>query len=220
MQAEFWQQCWQQQRIGFHQAQWHPWLAILTSQLALTRPQRCFVPLCGKSLDMLWWAELGTVIGAELSSLACEQFYLEQDWPVTVQPAGEHQSYLHPQVTILQGDFFALQPEQLGAVELIYDRAALIALPEAMRREYVRKLRQLCPVGRMMLLTFDYPQQEMTGPPFSVPDSEVRQLFSFADRIELLAVRNLTGRPFAQRQFHLTEARERAYLIEWTIDLE
>ena len=61
----------------------------------------------------------------------------------------------------------------------VYDRAALVALPEAMRAEYVRHVYgQLSPACRGLLITLDYPQEEMAGPPFSVVDSEVQAIFA------------------------------------------
>ncbi|WP_337840333.1 thiopurine S-methyltransferase [Rheinheimera sp.] len=215
MQAEFWHQCWQQQRIGFHQTELHPLLPVLTPQLRLVAPVQTFVPLCGKSLDMLWWRRFGPVVGAELSELACQQFFQEQGWLAQIDADGTHQVFSAEQFRLWQGDFFALQAEQLDQIELIYDRAALIALPPSMRLAYVQQLRLLCPTASLLLLTLEYPHTDMQGPPFSVTDAEVRGLFGFASEIALLAVRDLTGRPFAQRQFNVSQLKERAYLIRW-----
>ncbi|MFC4656720.1 thiopurine S-methyltransferase [Rheinheimera marina] len=215
MQAEFWQQCWQQQRIGFHQTEVHPLLPVLTQQLQLSSSVSTFVPLCGKSLDMLWWRQFGSVVGAELSELACQQFFLEAGFAASCQSQGAHQLYSAEQISLWQGDYFALESSQLGPVGLIYDRAALIALPDAMRTLYVEKLKQLCPAASLLLLTLDYPAAEMQGPPFAIPDHDVHALFRFAQSVELLAVRDLTGRPFAQRQFKVSRLIERAYLIRW-----
>ncbi len=216
MQAEFWHHCWQNQRIGFHQSDVHPLLPVVLSQLSWDRTKAIFVPLCGKSLDLWWLSGLGQVIGAELSELACQQFYQEQRQPYAVSCYKEFQHFTHQNVAIWQGDYFRLEPAQLGSTGLIYDRAALIALPAPMRFEYVRQLKQLCqgPVS-LLLLSLEYPQGEMSGPPFSVVEQEIRQLFDFASSIELLAVRNLTGRPFAQRQFQVSQLIEKAFWIRW-----
>jgi len=71
------------------------------------------------------------------------------------------------------GDFFALNAKTLGQVDYIYDRAALIALPEPMRREYAAKLMDSCPQAQLLLITLDYPQAQMSGPPFAVSEQEV-----------------------------------------------
>ncbi|EGM78495.1 thiopurine S-methyltransferase, Se/Te detoxification family [Rheinheimera sp. A13L] len=216
MQAEFWHNCWQNQRIGFHQSEIHPLLPVLFSQLNRDSSSAIFAPLCGKSLDLWWLAQHGKVTGAELSELACQQFYQQQGQEFSASPYNEFQHFSHPAVDIWQGDFFALKPEQLGYIGLIYDRAALIALPEQMRKDYVQQLKQLCqgPVS-LVLLSLEYQQDEMSGPPFSVTEQEVRSLFDFASSIQLVAVRNLTGRPFAQRQFKVSQLLEKAFLIQW-----
>lgn len=216
MQSEFWHNCWQNQRIGFHQSEVHPLLPVLLSQVSWDRSKAIFAPLCGKSLDLWWLTQQGHVIGAELSELACQQFYREQGQSCSVSTQGNFQRFSHSAAEIWQGDYFALKPEQLGAIGLIYDRAALIALPAQMRIDYVSQLKNLCPGPvTLMLLSLEYPQDHMSGPPFSVDEAEVRSLFSFAESTELVAIRNLTGRPFAQRQFNLTSLIEKAYVIRW-----
>jgi thiopurine S-methyltransferase len=216
MESEFWHQCWQQQRIGFHQHEVHPLLPVVLSQLNWDKSGAIFAPLSGKSLDLWWLSQFGKVIGAELSQLACQQFYQQQEQQVTVLSQGGFQRFCHAQVDIWQGDYFSLASEQLGDVGLIYDRAALIALPQTMRIDYVRQLRSLCqsPVS-LLLLSLEYPEHEMSGPPFSVTEQEVRHLFEFASSVQLVALRNLTSRPFAQRQFQVSSLIEKAFLIQW-----
>lgn len=216
MQSEFWHNCWQNQRIGFHQSEVHPLLPVLLSQVSWQKSEAIFAPLCGKSLDLWWLSQHSHVTGAELSELACQQFYQEQGQQFLVSAHEHFKHFRHSAVEIWQGDYFALMPEQLGAIGLIYDRAALIALPAQMRIDYVSQLKNLCPGPvSLMLLTLEYPQEQMSGPPFSVTEEEVRQLFNFAASIELVAIRNLTGRPFAQRQFNLTCLIEKAFVIRW-----
>ncbi|WP_127021829.1 thiopurine S-methyltransferase [Rheinheimera mangrovi] len=216
MHSEFWHNCWQQQRIGFHQYDVHPLLPVLVSQLSWDRSKTVFAPLCGKSLDLWWLSQQGKVIGAELSELACQQFYQQQEQKFSVSAQGDFQYFSHQSVDIWQGDYFALKPEQLDEIGLIYDRAALIALPSQMRIDYVKQLKKLCtgPVS-LLLLSLEYPQEEMSGPPFSVTEQEVRQLFDYSASVELVALRNLTGRPFAQRQFNVSKLVEKAYWIRW-----
>ena len=216
MHSEFWHNCWQQQRIGFHQYDVHPLLPVLVSQLSWDHSKAVFAPLCGKSLDLWWLSQQGKVIGAELSELACQQFYQQQEQKFSVSAQGDFQHFSHQSVDIWQGDYFALKPEQLDEIGLIYDRAALIALPSQMRIDYVKQLKKLCtgPVS-LLLLSLEYPQEEMSGPPFSVTEQEVRQLFDYSASVELVALRNLTGRPFAQRQFNVSKLVEKAYWIRW-----
>lgn len=216
MQSEFWHNCWQQQRIGFHQSEIHPLMPVVLSQLQWDQSKVIFAPLCGKSLDLWWLSQWGKVVGAELSELACQQFYQEQEQPYSVATQGDFQLFSHQSVAIWQGDYFALQSGQLTQVGLIYDRAALIALPAQMRIDYVQQLKRLCkgPVS-LLLISLEYPQHEMSGPPFSVSEQEIRGLFDFATSMQLVAIRNLTGRPFAQRQFNLSHLIEKAFLLQW-----
>lgn len=217
MQSEFWHQCWQNQRIGFHQREIHPLLPVVFSQLCWDNSKPIFAPLSGKSLDLWWLSQHGKVVGAELSELACQQFFQEQGQSYSIEAQRDFQLFSHQAVDIWQGDYFHLTAQQLGQVGLIYDRAALIALPPQMRIDYVQQLKKLCtgPVS-LLLLSLEYPEQEMAGPPFSVMESEIRQLFDFADAIELMAVRNLTGRLFAQRQFKVSQLIEKAFWIRWS----
>ncbi|MBU1619017.1 MAG: thiopurine S-methyltransferase [Gammaproteobacteria bacterium] len=216
MQSEFWLHCWQQQRTGFHQYEIHPLLPVVISQLSWDQSKAVFAPLSGKSLDLWWLARYGKVIGAELSELACQQFYQQQNQSFSVSAQDDFQYFSHQSVDIWQGDYFALKPEQVADIGLIYDRAALIALPAQMRIDYVQQLKALCPGPvSLVLLSLEYPEHEMSGPPFSVTEQEVRQLFDFASSIELLAMRNLTGRLFAQRQFNVSKLVEKAFWIQW-----
>jgi thiopurine S-methyltransferase len=53
-----------------------------------------------------------------------------------------------------------------------------------MRQAYVEQIHSLCAPGSVgLMITFAYPQEQMQGPPFSLPDQEVLALF--ADRFEV-----------------------------------
>lgn len=185
MQPEFWHQRWQDDRIGFHLGQVNPYLVKYWPTLGLHAGSRVFVPLCGKSLDMLWLAEQGhEVVGVEISPIAVRAFFEENRLDPEISQQGAFEIWAVDQITILLGDFFELTPGQLGEVEAVYDRASLIALPADMRAEYVEHLNALCPAVPRLLITLDYDQSRMTGPPFAVSDEEVRELY--ADRSSLV----------------------------------
>ncbi len=140
------------------------------------------MPLCGKSLDMVWLAEMGhSVIGIEVSEVACRDFYVENQLQYTRKedaPAGKFSKFAGADIEIWCGDFFDLTPADLTDVRVVYDRASLIALPEAMRYDYASHLATLLPSGsRIFLISMDYDESKMNGPPFSVPEDEVRDLF-------------------------------------------
>jgi thiopurine S-methyltransferase len=212
MEAQFWLTCWQNNELGFQLDDAHPLLQQCLPAL-LTGRQRVLVPLCGKSLDMHYLARFLPVVGAELSAIACRDFFTESGLNADVETLAAFQRYSSSDITLWQGDFFALTAAQIGECDLVYDRAALIALPPPMRCQYVAKLRQLLPAGAtILLISLEYPQHEKQGPPFCVPQDEIRTLFEGC-KIEPLATLDLTGKGFARRRFATSLLLEQAYSI-------
>lgn len=188
MDTAFWHERWERGQIGFHQSDINPWLRRYWTALGVAPPARVFVPLCGASLDMAWLAGLGhEVVGIELSATAIARFFAEQGW----QPErheGPIPSWRAGGVALYEGDFFDLRASDLADVAAVYDRAALIALPPPMRPGYAEHLARILPDGtRGLLITLDYDQSEMKGPPFSVPADEVEGLLGGTFEIERLA---------------------------------
>ncbi len=179
MKHEFWLERWEQNQIGFHQSEINQYLTSHWAELGLPEGARVFVPLCGKSLDMLWLRQQGyLVLGSELSAKAVEAFFSENDLPVTVAEEPPFTRYATEGVEILAGDFFALTQAELGEVRAVYDRASLIALPPAMRKDYAQQMSSLLPGGaHVLLVTMEYPPETLEGPPFSVTDEEVHSLY-------------------------------------------
>jgi thiopurine S-methyltransferase len=179
MEPTFWHERWQTRQIGFHQSSIHPFLERWWPSLGAPAGARVYVPLCGKSLDMVWLAVRGhRVIGTELVGLAVREFFGEQD---TAAEANQHGPFLRHAAgpfEILEGDALALTPEWLGPVQAAYDRAALVALPPGMRVQYADSFARLLPAGsRALLVAFEYPQQLRAGPPFSVEPDEIAALY-------------------------------------------
>jgi len=193
MDAAFWHSRWQEGRIGFHQDRPTPLLVEYWSLLDLARGSRVFVPLCGKSLDMAWLASQGhRVLGVELSAMAVRAFYDEHGLTPSIErgPAGD--IYRAGDVDIVCGDAFALDAETLRDCAGVFDRGALIALPPDMRERYVRELYARLPSGcRGLLVTLEYPAHEKAGPPFTVPEAEVRELFGRDWRVDVLVRRDI-----------------------------
>lgn len=180
MQADFWQERWAHNEIGFHAKKVNSYLQAHWSELGLQPGDSVFVPLCGKSLDLTWLAAQGfQVIAVELSEIAVEGFFSEQQLQPAVREEGEFKVYRSGSIEIYCGDFFQLNGAQLAACKGFYDRAALIALPADMRARYVQHMQQILPIGCSgVLVTVSYAQGEMAGPPFSVADDEVQQLYA------------------------------------------
>ena len=139
-----------------------------------------FVPLCGKSIDMIYLISNGyKVVGVELSELGVKHFFNENDIEYSVKELNEFVVYYNSDITIYCGDFFNLSSDMLNTITGIYDRASLIALPEKLRQKYVSHLYSIIPYdSNMLLLTINYPQSELSGPPFAVSDKEVNLLYS------------------------------------------
>lgn len=179
MDPEFWLKRWQEGATGFHLNRVTPLLAKYWPALGIAAGARVLVPLCGKSLDMTWLAAQGhAVLGIELAPLAVEQFFEEQNLRAAEHdsPLGRH--YVAGQIEIICGDIFNLDAATLGSCAGVYDRGALVALPPEMRQRYVQHVYgALAPDYRGMLLTLEYDQAVMEGPPFSVPEPEIHALF-------------------------------------------
>ena len=214
MDPDFWHQRWQDNLTGFHQSDVNPCLEKYWPQLQLTQDDEVFVPLCGKSLDMLWLRERCAVLGVELSPVAVEAFFAENDLQPERSEQGVFQVCATQRLRLLCGDFFDLQPDPLQQVCAVYDRASLIALPAAMRPRFAAHLTQLLPAGvRMLLVTLDYAQEQMDGPPFAVSSREVRALFAAHWSIEQLHETDILAR---EPRFHargLSRMSETCYLL-------
>jgi thiopurine S-methyltransferase len=183
MHADFWLERWRDGRTFFHQPKVMPSLQKYWPTLEMPAGSRVLVPLCGKSLDMFWLAEQGMrVLGVELSQIAVEQFFAENALHPEITESAMGRHYSAPagdvNIEIICGDIFKLDAATLSSCTAVYDRAALIALPPPMREPYVRHVYgQLADGFRGVLITLDYAQEQMGGPPFSVPETEVRSLY-------------------------------------------
>jgi thiopurine S-methyltransferase len=212
MDADFWLTRWQNNELGFQLDNAHPLLVQCLPSL-LVNSTKVLVPLCGKSPDIHYLSGFLPVLGAELSAIACHEFFIEHQLAFNSWPVDCFRCYQSEYITLWQGDFFAMQPEHVMACDLIYDRAALIALPQPMRQQYADKLQAILPHGaKVLLISLEYPQHEKSGPPFSVSREEIDALFPNAE-IELLAELELTGKGFARRRFATSSLVEKAYCI-------
>ncbi|MFN8370304.1 MAG: thiopurine S-methyltransferase [Bacteriovoracaceae bacterium] len=180
MELDFWLQRWTENKIGFNQLEVNPHLKSLLPKMNLAKGSFVFVPFCGKSIDMVWLQRNGfNVVGVEISDLACLAFFEENKIQYRIESVDAFKVYKAEGITIYQGDFFHLSAKHLFEPAAVYDRASLIALPPPMRKKYVSHMLEILPQKiRMLLLTIEYNQNEMSGPPFSVPENEVIALYS------------------------------------------
>ena len=188
MNSKFWQQRWQEGRIGFHQSDVNPELIKHFSTLALPIGSRVLVPLCGKSVDMVWLAHAGyDVVGIELVESAVQAFFIEQNITPTIteftsaadgSTLKRYQGQLAGQtITLWVADIFALSPTAIGDIAAVYDRAALIALPADVRPDYSKQIYKLSNNAPQLLITLNYDQSKKDGPPFSISLEQLQQYY-------------------------------------------
>jgi thiopurine S-methyltransferase len=216
MRAEFWHERWEKGEIGFHQQEFNPWMQGFIGRLGVGAGAHILVPLCGKSLDMLWLADQGyQVTGIEISELAIKDFFSENhmEHEITRQAGTIH--YRSENIDIHCADIFRMGPCDLPPVDAVYDRASLIALPPDMRPAYAEQLLRLVADGtRILLVTADYHQEEMRGPPFSVTPAEVGRLFGSNCRIEHLHSEDCLAREPRFRKKGLTRLDENVFVLQ------
>ncbi len=183
--------------------------------LRLRLGSRVFVPLCGKSLDMLWLSGQGhSVVGVELSAVALEAFCMENGIPARRRLRNGFEVYEAANLELLCGDFFALTPATLQEVAAVYDRAALISWTQELRAPYVRHLAEMLKTGTQILLhTLEYPQAQMAGPPFSLERGEVERLYTPYCNIRELGRQDILATEPRLRARGVTELCEVCYLM-------
>ncbi|MDC0390645.1 thiopurine S-methyltransferase [Candidatus Thioglobus sp.] len=198
-----WIQRWKDNKIGWHRDDPNSKLITFVSCLQLTPGDTVFVPLCGKSKDMIYLAQQGyKVIGVELSALAADQFFTDNKIEYQVSQEQYFEVYMSENITIYSGDFFELTKLHLTAAVAVYDRAALIALPAGLRVKYAQHLYSIIGKGcRMLLLTLNYPQSKISGPPYAVNKDEVVSLYNDGFECQLLQCFNdIKNEPKFQRE--------------------
>lgn len=213
MQAEFWLKRWQDGETGWQQENTNSNLIRHWGELAPVPSGAVLVPLCGKSLDMLWLASRGhAVVGVELSAVAAESFFhdnnMDAKWSthegMPVMESGPFR--------IFCGDFFDINSQMLGPIDYIYDRAALIALPDSLRTRYAQQLGALVsPSARGLLLTIEYDSSRRDGPPFSISQIETESLLLSHFEINLLGENDIIDEKPKYRAWGLDSLIERRY---------
>ena len=241
MEIDFWLERWNSNQIGFHQQEINPYLAYFYGEKGPALKQReklkVFVPLCGKSKDMLWLSQNGyEVFAVECSNQAVKSFFEENALNYKLAEKGQqvlYQSNAHDSIDpgsvdtnsidtgslieIYQGNFFSLQQSDLSGVTDVFDRASLIALPLTLRQQYVEKMAALLkPGARILLVTLTYDQAEMNGPPFSVTEEDVTTFYADNFSIEKLCFKEIIDDETGFKERGLTSLIETVYKLKRT----
>ncbi len=194
MQPDFWHAKWEKSEIGFHLPDANPLLVRHFPTLNLKQGARIFLPLCGKTLDIAWLLAQGyRVAGAELSAIAIEDLFNRLNLTPTITKLDEITHYSAPNIDVFVGDIFKVTPAMLGNVDAVYDRAALVALPEDMRKQYTTHLITLTNRAPQLLICFEYDQALHAGPPFSISADEVKQHYQTSYDLTLLGSTAVIG---------------------------
>jgi thiopurine S-methyltransferase len=215
LQPEFWQRRWQSGQIGFHQSAVDRHLRRHWPELHVPSGSRVFVPLCGKSLDLHWlWQRGHSVAGVELSAAALESFCMEQGVLAKRRTIDGFDVYETDRLQLYCGDIFKLSAGLLGALSVVYDRAALIAWPPELRAAYVAHLSTLTQAGtQTLLITVEYAQEQMSGPPFSVGSGDVDNLYSANHAVQELSRQDILADEPRMRARGLTRLQEVCYRL-------
>ena len=213
---ENWLSRWREGRIGFHQDTPSPLLVEFWDRIGAPEGATVFVPLAGKSVDMPWLVEQGhRVFGVELAELAVRQFFEEQGLDATTEETPNGTLWESGPIELLNGDVFALDAQDLADCEAFFDRAAIIALPRGLRERYARETYARLPQGCTgLMITLEYPEHEKQGPPFSVREAEVRDLFEADWTVELLARRDILRYQDTFRNEGVTSLHAVAYRMQ------
>lgn len=194
MDANFWHQKWQRGEIAFHQGEANGFLTAHFGALNLAAGSRVFLPLCGKTRDAAWLLANGfRVVGAELSAIAIDELFKDLGEQPEIAKVGTLIRYSAKDIDMFVGDIFDVTAELIGAVNAIYDRAALVALPAQMREPYTAHLIEITRAARQLLITYEYDQQALDGPPFSVSKSEVKQLYGATYQLHAIESQVVAG---------------------------
>lgn len=213
MQPDFWLDRWRTAQIGFHQAAVDRHLKAYWPLLKLPAGSAVFVPLCGKSLDLMWLQTSGhDVTGVELSPIALESFLMENGIPARRRVLSDFDAYEAKGLILYRGDFFKLTRTLLGKIAAVYDRAALISWTPAAREAYVNHLTSITSPGtQTLLIAVEFPPEQMSGPPFPLTRDAIENLYaSHYSIIELGRHEILELEPRLKAR-GLTELREICY---------
>jgi thiopurine S-methyltransferase len=194
MEPDFWHQKWEKNIIGFHNAEANPLLVSNFGALSIKEASRVFLPLCGKTLDIAWLLSNGyRVVGVELSGIAVNQLFKDIGVTPNKTDLGDLTCYSAENIDIFVGDIFHLSNTELGEVDAIYDRGAFVALPKEMRNRYAAHLINITNGASQLLISFEYDQSILAGPPFAISNKELHQHYQGAYDMTLLASEEVAG---------------------------
>lgn len=193
MEHSYWLNRWKNRQIGFDQPSPNQLLLSHFNKLKLERGDTVFVPLTGKTVDVAWLLGQGlNVIGSELSESATIELFAMLEISPTIFEWESGKVYSSDSLSVFVGVFFELATEEIGSINAVYDRAA-VALPEEMRFRYTHHLIEITKAAPQLLIVFDYDQELVPGPPFSISRKEILEHYSAKYSISHVAQKEVPG---------------------------
>jgi thiopurine S-methyltransferase len=219
MEHTFWHNKWEINQVGFHLDYVHPLLKrnleLFQVNGVLKNPGKIFIPLCGKTLDIEFLLSQGFEVAAvELSEIAVKEVFNQLKIVPVISSWLGGEVYQYENLTIFVGDYFSLTQKEIGSISFVYDRAALIALPEKMRLEYAQHMAKITQYAPQLLITLDYDQNIASGPPFAVSSQEVEALYGGIYPIQLLEEADIIEEEPRFKAKGLTSFFQRAYKLK------
>lgn len=194
MEPNFWHERWDRGEIGFHEGVANTLLTEHFPKVDVGAAARVFLPLCGKTRDIAWLLDRGfRTAGVELSEQAVKDLFTELGMTPEIEEHDELIRYRATDIDIFVDDIFALSSARLGPIDVVYDRAALVALPPDMRLRYTAHLMEITEGAPQFVIAFEYDQQLMDGPPFSVTEDEIRRHYDDAYTVTRVETREVPG---------------------------
>ncbi len=208
MEQQYWMHCWDENQIGFHQNSFNRLLEKYWTSLSIPQGGSVFVPLCGKSRDMVYLTQSGyKVIGAELSELAIQSFLSENGIIADRTSAPEYVAYQSQDYALYVGDVFDIFDRCTAGISAVYDRASLVALPEPMRSRFVVCQRRFFPPGCVIfLISLEYESDTVNPPPFAIEHSEIEHHYASwceVQHLETIAAQ-IKGMPSSESVYRIT----------------
>ncbi len=143
------------------------------------------VPLCGKSVDLLWLARQGLLVtGVELSPIAARAFFEDAGLMFETSEQDGFQWFrgMDSGIAIACGNYFGFTDRPFDA---LYDRAALSAISPRKRPEYARHTQGLLKPGAFrIMVTLEFDDSNYEGPPYPVWPDEVKAYWSDLERTD------------------------------------
>lgn len=185
LQAEIeagWKEKWKEGMARWHKSEVRKTLRKYLNDLTQEEPNvSILVPWCGKSLDIPWLCSEGyDVVGIELSEIAAQQLFQENNIPYSVSKEGEFVIYQAQdrKLKIITGSYYKVTPEIAGKFEAVWDVNAFGAAMPDNRQKYISVLMSLLkPKGRVLLSSWEYGEVPRDRAPFSLPCALVKELF-------------------------------------------